>query len=76
MTDQNGGRLPRGLGDLLHARPHRTILKRAAQILNGRPKPITSTIMWFKLMIEQEGVHPLEGGAFRLKYRRPPAQRR
>ena len=23
--------------------------------------------MWFKLMIEQEGVHPLEGGAFRLK---------
>jgi hypothetical protein len=26
--------------------------------------------MWFKLMIEQEGVHPLEGGAFRLKYRR------
>ena len=48
----------------------RTILKRAAQIPNGRPKPITSTIMWFKLMIEQEGVHPLEGGAFRLKYRR------
>ena len=26
--------------------------------------------MWFKLMIDQEGVHPLEGGAFRLKYRR------
>ena len=26
--------------------------------------------MWFKLMIEEEGVHPLEGGAFRLKYRR------
>jgi hypothetical protein len=48
----------------------RTILKRAAQIPNGRPKPIASTIMWFKLMIEQEGVHPLEGGAFRLKYRR------
>jgi hypothetical protein len=47
-----------------------TILKRAAQIPNGRPKQITSTMMWFKLMIEQEGVHPLEGGAFRLKYRR------
>ena len=30
--------------------------------------------MWFKLMIEQEGVHPLEGGAFRLKYRRDRRQ--
>jgi Radical SAM superfamily len=48
----------------------RTILRRAAQIPNGRPKQIASTIMWFKLMIEQEGVHPLEGGAFRLKSRR------
>jgi hypothetical protein len=48
----------------------RTILRRAAQIPNGRPKQIASTIMWFKLMIEEEGVHPLEGGAFRLKSRR------
>jgi hypothetical protein len=48
----------------------RTILRRAAQIPNGRPKPILSTIGWFKLMITHEGVHPLEGGAFRLKYRR------
>ena len=48
----------------------RTILRRAAQIPNGRPKQIASTIMWFKLMIEHEGVHPLEGGAFRLKSRR------
>jgi len=48
----------------------RTVLKRAAAIPNGRPKQITSTIMWFKLMIEHEGVHPLEGGAFRLKSRR------
>jgi hypothetical protein len=48
----------------------RTILRRAAQIPNGRPKPILSTIGWFKLMTDHEGVHPLEGGAFRLKYRR------
>ena len=40
------------------------------QIPNGRPKPILSTIGWFKLMTDYEGVHPLEGGAFRLKYRR------
>src|SRR6516162_5783757 len=48
----------------------RTILRRAAQIPNGRPKPILSTIGWFRLMTDYEGVHPLEGGAFRLKYRR------
>ena len=48
----------------------RTILRRAAAIPNGRPKPILSTIGWFKLMTDHEGVHPLEGGAFRLKYRR------
>ena len=48
----------------------RTILRRAAQIKNGRPKQILSTMLWFKLMIDHEGVHPLEGGAFRLKYRR------
>ena len=27
-------------------------------------------MLWFKLMIDHEGVHPLEGGAFRLKFRR------
>ncbi len=48
----------------------RTIYKRAAAIKNGRPKQIASTVMWFKLMIDHEGVHPLEGGAFRLKFRR------
>ena len=47
-----------------------TIFKRAAAIKNGRPKQIASTVMWFKLMIDHEGVHPLEGGAFRLKFRR------
>jgi hypothetical protein len=48
----------------------RTIFRRAAAIKNGRPKQIASTVMWFKLMIDHEGVHPLEGGAFRLKSRR------
>ena len=48
----------------------RTILRRAAQIKNGRPGTTLSTILWFKLMISFEGVHPLEGGAFRRKYRR------
>ena len=71
MTDQEWEDAYRAAWATYYTPDHiRTILKREAQIPNGRPKPITSTIMWFKLMIEQEGVHPLEGGAFRLKYRR------
>jgi len=48
----------------------RTILCRAAQSKVGRPGTTLTTILWFKLMILFEGVHPLEGGALRLKYRR------
>ncbi len=48
----------------------RTILRRSAAIQNGRPKTTLSTILWFYLMILFEGVHPLEGGALRLKFRR------
>src|SRR5271169_5708169 len=71
MSDTEWEEAYRAAWDAYYTPEHiRTILKRAAQIQNGRPKPIASTIMWFKLMIEQEGVHPLEGGAFRLKYRR------
>jgi hypothetical protein len=48
----------------------RTILRRAAAHKLGRPKTALTTILWFNLMILFEGVHPLEGGAFRLKFRR------
>ena len=48
----------------------RTILRRAAACKIGRPGTTLSTILWFYLMIVFEGVHPLEGGAFRLKFRR------
>ncbi len=48
----------------------RTILRRAAAHPNGRPKTVLSTILWFTLINRFEGVHPLEGGALRLKYRR------
>ena len=48
----------------------RTILRRAAANKLGRPSTTLSTILWFKLVIAFEGVHPLEGGAFRLKFRR------
>ncbi len=71
MSDQEWEDSYKAAWDTFYSPDHiRTILRRAAQIKNGRPKQIFSTMMWFKLMIDQEGVHPLEGGAFRLKYRR------
>jgi len=48
----------------------RAILRRAAAHPKGRVKTVLSTILWFVLMVRFEGVHPLEGGALRLKYRR------
>ncbi|HYS49138.1 MAG TPA: radical SAM protein, partial [Xanthobacteraceae bacterium] len=48
----------------------RTIMRRTAAHPLGRPQTTLSTILWFLLMILFEGVHPLEGGAFRLKFRR------
>ena len=48
----------------------RTILRRAAAHKAGRPKTALATILWFSLVSRFEGVHPLEGGALRLKSRR------
>ncbi len=48
----------------------RTILRRVAANPKGRPGTTLSTLLWFKLIHTYEGVHPLEGGAFRLKFRR------
>ncbi|OJJ11272.1 radical SAM protein [Alphaproteobacteria bacterium AO1-B] len=47
-----------------------TVLRRAAAHKKGRPGNKLLLMMWFKLMIECEGVHPLEGGYFRLKFRK------
>jgi len=48
----------------------RTILRRTCANPLGRPGTVLTTILWFYLMILYEGVHPLEGGALRLKFRR------
>ena len=48
----------------------RTILRRAAANPNGRPRTIVIALLWFKLAVTFEGVHPLEGGAIRRKARR------
>jgi Radical SAM superfamily len=47
-----------------------TILRRTCASPILRPGTTLSTILWFYLMILFEGVHPLEGGALRLKFRR------
>ncbi|MFN3251146.1 B12-binding domain-containing radical SAM protein [Roseibium album] len=47
-----------------------TVLRRAASHRKGRPGNKLFLMMWFKLMIQCEGVHPLEGGYFRLKFRK------
>jgi hypothetical protein len=46
----------------------RTILRRAAAHPAGWPKTTLTTVLWFKLVVLFEGAHPLEGGAFRLKF--------
>ena len=48
----------------------RTILRRAAANPLGRIKTTLTTILWFYLAFKYEGVHPLEAGIFRLKFRR------
>jgi hypothetical protein len=48
----------------------RTILRRIAANPRGRTGTTLSTLLWFRLMVAYEDVHPLEGGGFRRKSRR------
>ena len=48
----------------------RTILRRVAANRPAMLNSVTSTLLWFNTMIPLEGVHPLEGGMIRLKFRR------
>ena len=45
-------------------------MRRTAAIRTGRVKTTLSMIKWFFLAITCEGVHPLEAGVFRFKFRR------
>ena len=47
-----------------------TVIRRAAALPGGRPRAKMRLMLWFYLMYKIEGLHPLEGGMFRLKYRR------
>ena len=54
------------------ARPGKpsTLLSMSARSY-AAPRPAAlATLLWFKLVSAYEGVHPLEGGAFRRKFRR------
>ncbi len=71
MPDAEWEEAYRAAWDAFYAPEHiRTILRRAAACPVGRPRTTLSTLLWFKLVNKFEGVHPLEGGAFRLKFRR------
>jgi len=48
----------------------RTILRRTAASEKGLVNSIASSLMWFNTMVRLENVHPLEGGMFRMKFRR------
>ena len=48
----------------------RTILRRTAAKKPIMLNSITSTLLWFNTMIPLEGLHPLEGGMIRMKFRR------
>ena len=71
MSDQEWEEAYQLAWDTFYTPEHiNTILRRTCACPTGRPGTTLSTILWFYLMILFEGVHPLEGGALRLKARR------
>jgi hypothetical protein len=71
MADQEWDEAYRVAWEAYYTPEHvRTILRRIAAHKLGRPGTTLSTILWFYLMAAYEDVHPLEGGALRLKFRR------
>jgi hypothetical protein len=71
MSDAEWEEAYQAAWDAFYTTDHvRTILKRVVANPRGRPGRTLSTLLWFRLMTLYEGVHPLEGGAFRLKSRR------
>jgi hypothetical protein len=71
MSDSEWEDAYRAAWEAFYSTEHiRTILRRAAACPLGRPGTTLSTLLWFKLINAYEGVHPLEGGALRRKFRR------
>lgn len=71
MSDAEWEDAYRAAWDSFYSPDHvRTILRRIAANGRGRPGTTLSTLLWFRLMIAFEDVHPLEGGSVRRKFRR------
>lgn len=71
MSDQEWEEAYRAAWNAYYTPEHvRTILRRVAANKNGLLNSIMSSLLWFNTMIPLEGLHPLEGGMFRLKFRR------
>ena len=71
MSDAEWEEAYRAAWEAFYSPEHvRTILRRTAANKIGRPSTTLTTILWFKLVSAFEHVHPLEGGAFRRKFRR------
>ncbi len=70
MSDAEWEEALRAAWASFYSREHiRTVLRRVAANPRGRAGATMSTLLWFKLVHTYEGVHPLEGGAFRMKFR-------
>jgi hypothetical protein len=71
MSDQEWEEAYRAAWTCYYEPAHiRTILRRAAVNRMRFLKSLLSTLLWFHLMIACENLHPLEGGALRLKFRK------
>jgi len=70
MSDKEWDEVYQEAWSSYYSRDHlKTILKRAAAHRRGRPGNKLFLIAWFYLTVKIEGVHPLEGGFFRKKFR-------
>ncbi|WP_316861284.1 radical SAM protein [uncultured Cohaesibacter sp.] len=70
MSDEEWDEAYRAAWNAYYTPEHmKTILKRAAAHKRGRPGNKLFLMCWFYFMLRFEGIHPLEGGYFRLKYR-------
>ena len=66
----NGEQAYRIAWDTYYTPEHiRTILRRSAAVQLGRPETTLRSLVWFYVAAKYEGVHPLESGVVRLKFR-------
>src|SRR5439155_8396 len=71
MSDEEWEEAYRAACDAYYTPEHvRTILRRTAANPRGRIANTIGLLWWFCAMTRFEGVHPLEGGGLRLKFRR------